>query len=61
MTVEGDPDEAYWNPGLVLRAMGRLEEAASAFESALKLCPDYLEASKALAGVKTAVVLRDSD
>ncbi len=58
-TVDGDPDEAYLNLGLVLRAQGRLEDAASALESALSLCPDYPEASEALADVRAALDLRD--
>jgi cytochrome c-type biogenesis protein CcmH/NrfG len=39
--------------------MGRLEEAASAFESALELCPDYPEASRGLADVRRAMERRD--
>ena len=57
--LEGDPDEAFLNLGLVLRAMGRFEESAEAFESALQLCPDYPEATAALKDVRAAIELRD--
>ncbi len=57
----GDPDEGYLNLGYVLRAAGRLEEAVEAFESALKLCRDYPEASAALADVRAALELRRRD
>ncbi len=59
--LRGDPDEAFLNLGLVLRARGRLEEAAAAFESALGICPDYPEASAALADVRAALELRGRD
>lgn len=53
--LKGDPDEAYLNLGMVLRAQGRLQEAATALKFALKLCPDYPAASKALADVEAAI------
>ncbi len=59
--LEGDPDEAFLNLGVVLRALGRLEEAADAFVNALALCPDYPDASDALADVREAIRLRDGD
>ncbi len=55
--LKGDPDEAYLNLGMVLRAQGRLQEAVTAFESALRLCPDYPAASKALADVESAIAI----
>lgn len=59
--LEGDPDEAFLNVGLILRAQGKLGDAAEAFESALRLCPDYPAASKALEDVRAALKLQEED
>lgn len=57
-SLRGDVDEAFLNLGLVLRAQGRFEEAAEAFECALAICAKYEEASEALADVREAIALR---
>ena len=57
--LEGDPDEAFLNIGLILRAQGKLVDAAEAFENALKLCPDYPAASAALEDVRAALELHE--
>lgn len=59
--LEGDPDEAFLNIGLILRAQGKFEDAAEAFESALRLCPDYPTASKALEDTRAALELKEQD
>ncbi len=41
-------DEAFLNLGNVLRAMGRYNEAADAYQSALEITPDYTECLEAL-------------
>ncbi|MGO9601510.1 MAG: tetratricopeptide repeat protein [Isosphaeraceae bacterium] len=48
-------EEAYLNLGLVLRAQGRYEEAATCFEQALALSPKYAAARKALRDVRSAI------
>ena len=57
--LEGDPDEAYLNLGFVFRATARFKEAAAAFEQALQICPDFPEASEALADVRAALELQE--
>lgn len=54
---DGAADESFHNLGLVLRAQGRLEEAAEAFRSAIKLDPDYESATEALEDVENAIQL----
>ena len=48
---EGDRDEAFLNLGLVLRALGRFNEARRCFKRALELDPKYKAARKELADV----------
>ena len=55
--LEGDPDEAYLNLGLIYRAEGKLYAAKKAFMEALVLTPDYLEAQDGLEDVNEAMVL----
>lgn len=45
---EGCIDEAYHNLGLILRAQGRLREAADCFRRAIELDPEYDNAKEAL-------------
>jgi tetratricopeptide (TPR) repeat protein len=52
---EGHVDEAYFNLGLVLRALERFADAKNAFERALELDPMYVEARAALSDVATAL------
>ncbi len=52
--TQGRRDEAYLNLGLVLRAQGRNDEAATCFEEALKLDSKYAAARKALRDVTKA-------
>ncbi len=47
-----DEDEAYLNLGLVLRAMGRYEEATEAFRRALEINPAYADAKTAFEGLQ---------
>jgi tetratricopeptide (TPR) repeat protein len=51
LSADVDLDEAHFNLGLVLRAQGRYTEARKAFESALGITPDYIEAHDALCSV----------
>ena len=44
-------DEAYLNKGLVLRAMGKYDEAISAIEKSLKFDPSYEMAKSSLLGL----------
>lgn len=53
--TEGNPDEAWLNLGLVLRARERYGEAKGCFEKAIKLDPAYDEAKRALKGVRQAL------
>jgi tetratricopeptide (TPR) repeat protein len=48
-------DEVHHNLGLVLRALGRYDEAGECFETALKLDPQYKQARLALRDVKRAI------
>jgi tetratricopeptide (TPR) repeat protein len=52
---EGQVHEAYFNLGLVLRALERFAEAKNSFERALELDPTYSEARAALFDVSTAL------
>ena len=52
---EGCIDEAYLNLGLILRALGRYEEARQCFERALKLDPECKAAQEGLADVVIAL------
>jgi tetratricopeptide (TPR) repeat protein len=42
-----EPDEAYFNLGLILRAEGKYQEALECFERALEFDPKYVIAKKA--------------
>ena len=55
--LEGNPEEAYLNLGLILRAELNLEEAQDAFENSLKLCSNYKEVEKNLEDVINALEL----
>ena len=55
MALEPDRVEAHHNLGLVLRAQGRLEEAAAAFERALVLRPSLVPAHVSLGQVRQAL------
>lgn len=59
-TLRGDRDEAFLNLALVLRALGRLVEAAEAARAALEICPDYPAARSALADIEAALKLEPS-
>jgi tetratricopeptide (TPR) repeat protein len=54
-SASGCVDEAHYNAGLVLRAMGRYAEAARAFRRALKIDPAYVGAQRALRDVESAL------
>jgi tetratricopeptide (TPR) repeat protein len=45
--VTSEPDEAYFNLGLVLRAEGNYKEALRCFEKAIDIDPEYVLAIKA--------------
>ena len=55
--LEGDPDEAYLNLGLIYRAEGKLYAAKKAFVEALKISPEYFEAQDGLNDVNQALEL----
>lgn len=55
--LEGDPDEAYLNLGLIYRAEGKLYAAKKAFMQALKITPEYYEARDGLDDVNQAMEL----
>lgn len=55
--LEGDPEEAYTNLGLILRAELKLEEAKDAFENSLKLCSNDESVEKKLEDVTNAIEL----
>ena len=55
--LEGDPDEAFLNLGLIFRAELKLSKAKKAFKKALELTPDYEEAKKELEDVSAAIKL----
>lgn len=52
---EGQVDEAYFNLGLVLRALERFAEAKACFDKALEIDPSYSDARAALSDVVTAM------
>jgi tetratricopeptide (TPR) repeat protein len=54
-SASGCIEEAHYNAGLVLRAMGRYAEAARAFRRALKIDSAYVEAQRALRDVESAL------
>jgi tetratricopeptide (TPR) repeat protein len=54
-SASGCIDEAHYNAGLVLRAMGRYADAARAFRRALKIDSAYVEAQRALLDVESAL------
>jgi len=56
--LEDDPDEAFFNLGLILRAELKLEEAKEAFENALELCPNEERVEKELEDVEKAMKLQ---
>lgn len=49
---ECDHDEAYFNLGAALRALGRYSEATEAFQHALEVSPDYSDAKEALVSME---------
>ena len=53
--ASGRIEEAHYNAGLVLRAMGRYAEAARAFRRALKADSGYVKAQQALRDVESAL------
>lgn len=53
-SASGCIEEAHYNAGLVLRAMGRYADAARAFRRALKIDSGYVEAQRALRDVESA-------
>ena len=55
--LDGDPDEAYLNLGLIYRAEGKLYAAKKAFTKALEITPEYLEAKDGLEDVNQAMRL----
>lgn len=59
-TLEGDPDEALLNIGLVLRGLGRLDEAADVLRESLELDPDVASTARALADVEAAIAWRSA-
>jgi tetratricopeptide (TPR) repeat protein len=53
--TEGCIDEAYFNLGLVLRALDRFSEAADCFREAIRLDPAYAAARQALRDVERCI------
>ncbi|MFZ6769232.1 tetratricopeptide repeat protein [Undibacterium sp. Di26W] len=47
-----EKDEAYFNLGLVYRALERYEQAITCFENAIQITPNYDEAKSALDGMR---------
>ena len=56
---QGPVDEAWLNHGLVLRALGRLDEARRSLDEAIRLDPEYAEARRVRADVIQASALAD--
>jgi tetratricopeptide (TPR) repeat protein len=56
--ADGCPDEAWFNAGLVLRALERYDEAVQAMERAIELDPAYGAAKEELADCREAMQLR---
>ncbi|MFT5432864.1 MAG: tetratricopeptide (TPR) repeat protein [Myxococcota bacterium] len=50
----GAVDESFYNLGVVLRAQGRLEEAADCFRKAIEIDPDYSDFRDALSDIENA-------
>lgn len=57
--LASDPvDEAFFNLGLVLRAEGRLQQAADNFRKSLEIDPNYPPAKRALKDVEKVLALK---
>ncbi len=54
---DGDRDEALFNLGGVLVALGRFDEAASCYREAVELSPDYEIAQNRLEDVQAALLI----
>jgi tetratricopeptide (TPR) repeat protein len=58
---DGDRDEALFNLGGVLVALGRLDEAAACYREAVELSPDYEIAQNRLEDVQAALLIQQRE
>ena len=60
-TLNGNPEEAYLNLALILRAESKLEQAKEYCQKALEIDPDYKKVKHCYADIKKAIKLKIKD